>query len=93
MRPTPERGGVLRGCHEHNDNRSRNCHSYNRIGNELPDIFIPVYPTHGHDIEEFKVGEIYYPPDIKADPKYLKTVFREIDKDRTHRKFIYYISR
>lgn len=47
--------------------------------NELPDIFIPVYSTHGNDAEEFKVWEIHYPPDIKADPKYLKTGIRDID--------------
>ena len=48
---------------------------------ELSNIFVPVYPTNGNDTADFKVWEIRYPPDIKANPKYLKTGFPEIDAD------------
>lgn len=40
---------------------------------ELPDIFVPVYPTNGDNTADFKVWKINYPPDIKADDKYLDT--------------------
>ena len=48
---------------------------------ELSDIFVLVYPTNGDDDAEFKIWEIHYPPDIQADPKYLKTGFPERDEE------------
>lgn len=35
--------------------------------------FVPVYPMQTDDIIKFKVWEIHYAPDIRTDPKYLKT--------------------
>lgn len=46
---------------------------------ELQDVFVPVYPTDNFATASVKVWEIHYPPDIKANPKYLKTGFPEID--------------
>jgi len=46
---------------------------------EYSKAFVPVYPTDG-STTDVKVWEIHYPPDIKTDPKYLKTGFPEIDK-------------
>ena len=43
--------------------------------------FVPVYPTHVDAPPRIKIWEIHYPSDIQADVKYLKTGFREIDKD------------
>ena len=48
---------------------------------DLSDAFLPVYPKKNFDDGPIKVWELHYPPDIKTDPKYLKTGFREIDKD------------
>ncbi len=41
--------------------------------NDMPNIFVPVYPTDKKDITAVKVWEIHYPPDIKTDDKYLTT--------------------
>jgi len=38
---------------------------------DLPDIFVPIYPTNGGDISPVKVWKIHYPPDIETDDKYL----------------------
>ena len=38
---------------------------------DLPDIFVPIYPTNGGDISPVKVWEIRYPPDIETNDKYL----------------------
>jgi len=43
-------------------------------------VFLPVYPTQNFEKSMVKIWEIHYPPNIKADPKYLKTGFPEIDK-------------
>lgn len=40
---------------------------------EMPDVFVPIYPTSGDATAEVKVWEIHYPADIKANPKYLAT--------------------
>ena len=48
---------------------------------ELHDVFVPVYSVDENaSVSDVKVWEIRYPPDIKADPKYLKTGFPHIDK-------------
>ena len=46
---------------------------------QLTEAFISVYPRKGFDNASLKVWEIYYPPDIEVDPKYLETGFPEID--------------
>ena len=46
---------------------------------DLSDAFLPVYPKKNFDDGPIKVWELHYPPDIKTDPKYLETGFREID--------------
>ncbi len=46
---------------------------------DLPDIFVPVYPPDRAAAADVKIWEIYYPPDIQTDVKYLKTGFPEID--------------
>lgn len=38
---------------------------------ELSDIFVPIYATNEDDITDFKIWKINYPPDIKANNKYL----------------------
>ena len=38
---------------------------------DLPDIFVPIYPTNGGYISPVKVWKIHYPPDIETDDKYL----------------------
>ena len=43
------------------------------------DAFLPVYPTEDFETAPVKVWEIHYPPDIQADPKYLRTGIPEID--------------
>ena len=43
--------------------------------------FKPVYEARKTGETDVKVWEIHYPPDIETDVKYLKTGFREIDKD------------
>ncbi len=48
---------------------------------DIPDIFHPVYPPDRDAAADVKVWEIHYPPDIKTDPKYLKTGIPEIDKN------------
>ena len=48
---------------------------------QLSGAFLPVYPKMDFDNAPIKVWEIQYPPDIQTDPRYLKTGFREIDKD------------
>ena len=45
------------------------------------DAFLPVYTNARMHATDVKVWEIHYPPDIKADPKNLKTGVPEIDKD------------
>jgi len=40
---------------------------------ESSETFVPVYPEDGDATAEVKVWEINYPPDIKSNPKYLKT--------------------
>ena len=46
---------------------------------EMPEMFRPIYPTDAENSAPIKIWEIHYPPDIKADPKYLKTGVPEID--------------
>ncbi len=46
---------------------------------DIPDIFLPVYPTDRNALADFKIWEIHYPPDIQTNPKYLKTDISEID--------------
>ena len=48
---------------------------------EMSNIFVPIYPTSKNAAAHFKIWEIHYPPDIKPNPKYLKTGYPEIDKD------------
>ena len=48
---------------------------------QLSDAFVPVYPKVKFANAEVKVWVLHYPPNIKTDPKYLKTGFPEIDKD------------
>lgn len=48
---------------------------------EIPDIFVPIYPTDGDPSADVKIWKIHYPPDIQPDPKYLKTGIPDIDKD------------
>ncbi len=48
---------------------------------EHSDAFVPIYPTQDQAPASIKIWEIHYPPDIKTNPKYLKTGFPEIDKD------------
>jgi len=43
------------------------------------DAFLPVYTIAKLGETEVKVWEIHYPPDIKPNPKYLKTGIPEID--------------
>jgi hypothetical protein len=40
---------------------------------DIPDIFVPVYPTDGDASADVKIWEIHYPPDIQPNPKYLAT--------------------
>ena len=40
---------------------------------EMPNVFVPIYPTSGDAAAEVKVWEIHYPSDIKSNPKYLAT--------------------
>ena len=47
---------------------------------EMSNIFVPIYPTSKNAAAHFKIWEIHYPPDIKPNPKYLKTGFPEIDE-------------
>ena len=47
---------------------------------QLSDAFISVYPKKGFDNASVKVWELYYPPDIEVNPKYLETGFPEIDE-------------
>ena len=42
---------------------------------ELSEAFVPVYPKQNVTDATVRVWEIHYPPDIKANPKYLKTGF------------------
>ena len=44
------------------------------------DAFKPVYEVQKTGETDVKVWEIRYPPDIKPNPKYLKTGFPEIDE-------------
>ena len=48
---------------------------------DIPDIFVPVYPTDRDASADVKIWEIHYPLDIQPDVKYLKTGIPEIDKD------------
>ena len=50
------------------------------IRGDHSNAFVPVYPVDKDDIIKVKIWEIHYPPDIKANPKYLKTGFPHIDK-------------
>ena len=43
------------------------------------EVFVPVYPTENFESARVKVWEIHYPPDIQADPKYLRTGIPELD--------------
>ena len=43
--------------------------------------FVPIYPTHVDAPAPIKVWEIHYPPNIKPNPKYLKTGFPERDEE------------
>lgn len=47
---------------------------------QLSDAFISVYPKKGFDNASVKVWELYYPPDIEVNSKYLETGFPEIDE-------------
>ena len=40
---------------------------------ELSEAFVPVYPMDNFTEAGVKVWEIYYPPDIQSNPKYLAT--------------------
>ena len=40
---------------------------------DIPDLFVPVYPTDRDASADVKVWEIHYPPDIQPRPKYLAT--------------------
>ncbi|MDE0015053.1 MAG: hypothetical protein OXU51_02615 [Candidatus Poribacteria bacterium] len=40
---------------------------------EMPNVFVPIYPTSGDAAAEVKVWEIHYPSDIKPNPEYLAT--------------------
>lgn len=40
---------------------------------DIPDLFVPVYPTDRDATADVKVWEIHYPPDIHPNPKYLAT--------------------
>ena len=46
---------------------------------QLSDAFVPAYPREQFTEANVNVWEIHYPPDIKTDPKYLKTGIPEID--------------
>ena len=48
---------------------------------QLSDAFLPVYPKTDFDNAPVKIWALHYPPDIKANVKYLKTGFPKIDKD------------
>ena len=49
---------------------------------ELSEVFVPVYPKKNlFSDATVKIWAIAYPADIETDVKYLKTGFREIDKD------------
>ena len=37
------------------------------------DTFVPIYPTDNFTDAKVKIWEIYYPPDVKSNPKYLET--------------------
>ena len=45
----------------------------------LSEAFLPVYPKENFTEAHVNIWEINYPPDIQANPKYLKTGFPEID--------------
>lgn len=47
---------------------------------EISNNFVPIYPTSKNAAAPVKIWEIHYPPDIKPDPKYLKTGYPEIDE-------------
>ena len=51
------------------------------LGGHLSAAFVPVYPTDAFAEANVNVWQLHYPPDIKMNPKYLKTGFPEIDKD------------
>ena len=40
---------------------------------DIPDLFVPVYPTDRDDSADVKIWKIHYPPDIQPHPKYLAT--------------------
>ena len=40
---------------------------------DIPDIFVPLYPTDRNAAANVKIWEIHYPPDIQPNPKYLAT--------------------
>ena len=40
---------------------------------DLPNIFLPIYPTDRSDTAPIKIWEIRYPPDIQTDAKFLAT--------------------
>ena len=46
---------------------------------DILDSFVPIYPTDSDAAADVKIWEIHYPPDIKPNPKYLKTGIPEID--------------
>ncbi len=45
------------------------------------EAFTQIYPIDENTKPHIKIWEIHYPPDIKTNPKYLKTGLPEIDKD------------
>ncbi len=45
----------------------------------LSAAFVPIYPKENFTEAHVNIWELHYPPDIKANPKYLKTGFPEID--------------
>ncbi len=47
--------------------------------NEQSSTFVPIYLVNEDDIAKTQVWEIHYPPDIKPNPKYLKTEIPEIE--------------
>lgn len=46
---------------------------------QLSDAFLPIYPEENFTHASVCVWELHYPPDIKTDPKYLKTGFPALD--------------
>lgn len=87
-----EYGGVLLFFHEHDGHLNLERGSYlppatwNNLTVKLfmreehTKAFVKIYPTDKTVKAKVKIWEILYPPDIKTDPKYLKTGFPEIDK-------------